>query len=346
MTDLSTQAINELRRNARSMIRELGLLNDAYFDIGVTLAERHLLIELSGSPSPTMGEIAERLLLDKSTISRLISKAVKKGYIACTTDDKDKRKRFLHITEGGKQTLEAFEPIAFNQTKQALLTLAPEEIESIYKGVALYAKGLRSSRIQEKLNTERSISSNEMGLGTDRRPKIESISEISLRLNQMGYTLRLFNSKDEVELYEIFREVVDSASQFPYECSSIEEFRRQFFTPQGQVYVCQTISGDVMGGFYLKPNFSGRSSHIANAAYMIRSSYRGKGVGSLLIKASLHLAKNLGFRAMQFNMVLSQNKVAVKLYQRLGFDIVGTLPEAIRNPDGSYQEGYVMYRKI
>ena len=60
-------------------MRELGLLNDAYFDIGVTLAERHLLIELNRSPPPTMGEIAERLLLDKSTVSRLISKAVKKG---------------------------------------------------------------------------------------------------------------------------------------------------------------------------------------------------------------------------------------------------------------------------
>jgi DNA-binding MarR family transcriptional regulator len=69
MADLSTTAINELRRNARSMVRELGLLNDAYFEIGVTLAERHLLIELTGSQAPTMGEIAERLLLDKSTSS-------------------------------------------------------------------------------------------------------------------------------------------------------------------------------------------------------------------------------------------------------------------------------------
>lgn len=122
MTNLSISAIDELRRNARSMVQELGLLNDAYFEIGATLAERHLLIELAGSVAPTMGEIAERLLLDKSTISRLISKAVKKGYIACVTDDKDKRKRFLQITEVGKQTLQAFEPIAFNQTKQALLT--------------------------------------------------------------------------------------------------------------------------------------------------------------------------------------------------------------------------------
>lgn len=86
MKNLSVEAINELRRNVRSVVRELGLLNDAYFEIGVTLAERHLLIELTTYPSPTMGEIAERLLLDKSTVSRLISKAVKKGYIKCVSN--------------------------------------------------------------------------------------------------------------------------------------------------------------------------------------------------------------------------------------------------------------------
>lgn len=340
MTYLSTSAIDELRRNARSMVRELGLLNDAYFEIGVTLAERHLLIELAGSPAPTMGEIAERLLLDKSTVSRLISKAVKKGYIACVTDEKDKRKRFLQITEVGKQTLQAFEPIAFNQTKQALLTLNSKEIEAVYKGVALYAMGLRNSRTKNKAH-ECLLLQNQ-----SKNPSIESLSDISIQLKQLGYILRLFDANDEEPFHQIFREVVDSGSQFPYECSSIEEFRRQFFTPQGQVYVCHTLDGEMVGGFYLRPNFSGRSNHIANAAYMIRSSYRGKGVGSLLIRASLNFAKDLGFRAMQFNMVLSQNRLAFKLYQRLGFDIAGILPEAIRNPDGSYQDGYVMYRKL
>lgn len=338
------EAINELRQNARSIVRELGLLNDAYFEIGVTLAERHLLIELAINPSPTMGEIAERLLLDKSTISRLISKAVRKGYVQCITDAKDKRKRFLQITEKGTQTLNAFEPIAFNQTRNALLTLTHEEIATVHKGIALYAKGLKGARMQEAANYL--VLDRGFEFEKQDNKKIENFSEISNRFSQMGYTLDLFHQKDKEALYEIFREVVDSGSQFPYECSSKEEFYRQFFTPQGQVYVCHSLDGKVMGGFYLRANFSGRSSHIANAAYMIHHSYRGKGLGSLLIKASLHLAKDLGFQAMQFNMVLSQNTLAVKLYQRLGFNIIGTIPEAVRNPDGSYQDGYVMHRKL
>jgi len=340
MKGISRESVNELRHNARSVVRELGLLNDAYFEIGVTLAERHLLIELTMCPSPTMGEIAERLLLDKSTISRLISKAVKKGYVECVTDEKDKRKRFLQITEKGKQTLNAFEPIAFNQTKEALLTLTHDEIETVHKGIALYAKGLKCSRTQNKTDTKHLIPQRDFNLET------ENLAEISNRLSQMGYTLNLFNQKDEEALYEIFREVVDSGSQFPYECSSIEEFHRQFFTPQGHVYVCHSLDGKVIGGFYLRANFSGRSSHIANAAYMICKAYRGKGLGSLLIKASLHLAKDLGFQAMQFNMVLSQNTLAVRLYERLGFSVVGIIPQAVRNPSGNYQDGYVMHCKL
>lgn len=150
MKNLSKDEINLLRHHARSMVRELGLLNDAYFNIGVTLAERHLLIELSTSQYPTVGEIAEHLLIDKSTASRLIAKAVKKGYVNYSTDKNDKRKRFLQLTALGKETLNAFEPIAFNQTKEALMTLSAEEVETVYRGMELYARGLKNSRLSKK----------------------------------------------------------------------------------------------------------------------------------------------------------------------------------------------------
>jgi putative acetyltransferase len=162
--NLSNEAINLLRQNARSVVRELGLLNDAYFDIGVTLAERHLLIELSSTPYPTVGEIAERLLLDKSTASRLISKAVKKGYVTYSSDENDKRKRLLQFTEMGRKVLNAFEPIAFNQTKEALLTLTEEEVKSVYQGIELYAKGLKNSRLRSKVAIEKMTQQDHVGL--------------------------------------------------------------------------------------------------------------------------------------------------------------------------------------
>ncbi len=154
MKTLSCEDVNLLRYNARSVVRELGLLNDAYFDIDVTLAERHLLIELTSCLYPTVSEIAKRLLLDKSTASRLIAKAVNKGYIKYTVDENDKRRRFLQLTEAGKEVLSAFEPIAFKQTEAALLTLTAEEIETVYRGIALYAQGLKTSRLRNKVAIE------------------------------------------------------------------------------------------------------------------------------------------------------------------------------------------------
>lgn len=344
MENLSSKKINLLRHNARSVVRELGLLNDAYFEIGVTLAERHLLIELTSCTCPTMKEIAERLLLDKSTISRLIAKAMKKGYVKCSSDGKDKRKRFLQLTELGRETLNAFEPIAFNQTKEALLSLTEEEVGLVHRGVALYAKGLKNSRLQNNAF----IPSEEYDEKSNKKiSSEESLLEIHKKLTQLGFILKPFTQEDETGLFEIFRDVVNSGSQFPYECNSIQEFYQQFLALTSQVYVCHSAATmEVVGGFYVRSNFSGKSSHIANAAYMVRDIYRSKGIGTLLIKASLHIAQDLGFHAMQFNMVLSENIHAIKLYQKLGFGIIGTIPKAIRKPDGSYQEGYIMYRTL
>lgn len=175
---------------------------------------------------------------------------------------------------------------------------------------------------------------------------MESLLDIQKQLSVLGYILKPYTQEDEAYLYNIFKEVVDSGTQFPYECSSTKEFYRQFLNPESHVFTCHSSTHEVIGGYYIRSNFPGRSRHIANAAYMIKNAYRNQGIGSLLVKASLHMAKNLGFQAMQFNMVLSQNTIAINLYQKLGFSLIGTIPEAIRNPNGSYQEGYVMYRKL
>lgn len=315
MENTSKEEVDLLRQNARSMVRELGLLNDAYFNIGVTLAERHLLIELTHCQCPTVGEIAERLLLDKSTVSRLISKAVKKGYIKYSSDKNDKRKRFLEFTSKGQEILNQFEPIAFNQTKDALETLTKDEIETVYRGIALYAQGLKNSRMQKQI--------------------MESLIKIN---KEQEFKLDFFKSEDENQLYDIFKSVVDSGFQFPYKCNSLKEFHRQFINAESQVYVCHSSSGEVIGGFYIRENFPGQSNQIANAAYMVRERFRGRGIGTHLVKASLTIAKELGFTAMQFNRVLKENISAIKLYQKLGFNIIHTLPES--------QDGYIMFRKL
>jgi DNA-binding MarR family transcriptional regulator len=144
------QEINTLRQAAREVVRELGLLGDAYFDIGVTLAERHLLIEISQTLYPDVKEIASRLLLDKSTASRLIARAAKKGFLEYCEDKTDKRRKCVQLTKKGKETLNAFEALAETQTKKALDALTPREADLVMKGVELYALGLKRSRLSEE----------------------------------------------------------------------------------------------------------------------------------------------------------------------------------------------------
>jgi RimJ/RimL family protein N-acetyltransferase len=174
---------------------------------------------------------------------------------------------------------------------------------------------------------------------------MESLLEIKNKITDLGYDLRLFSQVDEEQLYIIFRQVIDAGNQFPYQSNSKEEFHQHFFGPKSQVYVCNTSTGEIIGGFYLRTN-PGESNSVANAGYMILEAERGKGVGSLLIKASLHLAKEQGHTAMQFNLVLSKNSGAIKLYKKLGFEIVDTIPAGVRNRDGSFQDGYMMYRDL
>jgi ribosomal protein S18 acetylase RimI-like enzyme len=102
----------------------------------------------------------------------------------------------------------------------------------------------------------------------------------------------------------------------------------------------------VVGTYILRPNQSGGGSHVANAAFMVASNVRGQGIGRAMSEHCLSEARRFGFRAMQFNFVVSTNDVAVRLWKRFGFKIVGTLPSAFRHPEKGYVDVYVMFRSL
>jgi ribosomal protein S18 acetylase RimI-like enzyme len=103
----------------------------------------------------------------------------------------------------------------------------------------------------------------------------------------------------------------------------------------------------VIGGTYiLKANQSGGGAHVANAGFMVSASARGQGLGRAMAEHCLSETRRLGFRAMQFNYVISTNTAAIHLWQDLGFEIVGTLANAFRHPDKGYVDVYVMYRSL
>ena len=115
--------------------------------------------------------------------------------------------------------------------------------------------------------------------------------------------------------------------------------------PENHTYVAVN-DGRVVGTYLFKPNQPGLGDHVANAAFMVSPAARGLGVGRRMGEHCLAEARQAGFRAMQFNFVVSTNEPAVKLWQQLGFAIVGRLPGAFRHAQLGFVDAYVMYQTL
>ena len=121
------------------------------------------------------------------------------------------------------------------------------------------------------------------------------------------------------------------------------------FRKENHAYVAVVANSKrdcVAGTYILRPNQAGGGSHVANAAFMVAPDMQGHGIGRAMAEHCLSEARRLGFRAMQFNFVVSANVAAVRLWQRLGFKIVGTLPDAFRHPEQGFVDVYVMFRSL
>ena len=103
-------------------------------------------------------------------------------------------------------------------------------------------------------------------------------------------------------------------------------------------------NGEILGSYYIKTNQAGPGSHVCNCGYMVSSAARGRGVATLLCEHSQEIAKQLGYKAMQFNFVASSNEGAVRLWHKLGFSTVGRLPKAFNHPEKGYVDALVMYK--
>lgn len=113
----------------------------------------------------------------------------------------------------------------------------------------------------------------------------------------------------------------------------------------GRVRVA-VVDGWVAGTYYLGPNQAGGGRHVANCGYAVHPDARGRGLGRSLCLDSLDVARAEGFRAIQFNLVVSTNEAAVHLWRDLGFTIIGTIPDAFDHPDQGLVDAHVMHRML
>ena len=158
--------------------------------------------------------------------------------------------------------------------------------------------------------------------------------------------IREATAADRDAIWDIFREVVAARDTYTFDPGmSRHDALGYWFQADTQTYVAES-SGRIFGTYILRPNQSGGGSHVANAAFMVAPDARGQGIGRAMAEHCLSEARLLGFRAMQFNFVVSTNDSAVRLWQKLGFKIVGTLPSAFHHPEKGYVDVYVMYRSL
>jgi len=157
--------------------------------------------------------------------------------------------------------------------------------------------------------------------------------------------LREAQDSDRAAIWKIIREVIIGGDTYAFPPDSSEdEMLGYWLGNDKQTYVAE-LNGRVFATFWIKANQPGLGSHIANAAYMVSSDARGKGVGKQIALWSLDEARRLGFTAMQFNFVVKTNP-AVKLWQDIGFEIIGEIPDAFNSAKTGLANAYIMYRKL
>jgi ribosomal protein S18 acetylase RimI-like enzyme len=156
--------------------------------------------------------------------------------------------------------------------------------------------------------------------------------------------IREAEERDWRRIWEIFRVVVGAGDTYSFAPdTSEEEARRLWCVPPAKAYVA--IESDLIVGTYtMRPNQPGLGSHVANAGFMVAPGDAGRGVGRAMGEHALEEARRNGYRAMQFNFVVSTNDRAIRLWKSLGFSIVGTVPGAFRARDGNLVAIHIMHR--
>lgn len=158
--------------------------------------------------------------------------------------------------------------------------------------------------------------------------------------------IREATDADHDAIWKIFREVIAAGETYPIDRNiPREEALAYWFKHHAHVCVAES-ENRIVGSYTLHQNQAAGGAHVANAAFIVTKDVRGQGIGRTMGEHCLKEARRLGFRAMQFNFVVSTNESAVKLWQDLGMKIVGTLPGAFQHPTRGYVDVYVMFQAL
>ena len=158
--------------------------------------------------------------------------------------------------------------------------------------------------------------------------------------------IRVATARDAAAILEIILPIIREGTTYALDRDMSEEDALNYWThPEKETFVAEG-NGEILGTYFLRPNQAGGGRHVCNCGYMTRTSATGRGVARAMCEHSLRYAASRGYRAMQFNFVVSTNDRAVRLWQSLGFEIVGRLPGVFEHPEHGYVDALVMHRTL
>jgi RimJ/RimL family protein N-acetyltransferase len=165
--------------------------------------------------------------------------------------------------------------------------------------------------------------------------------------NYFMIEIRLYHDKDWRQLWPIIEKVFRSGETYAFSPDISEtEAHNVWIKAPTATYVALIENQELAGTYYLKPNQPGLGSHVCNCGYIVSEKAQGKGIAAALCEHSQKTARTLGFKAMQFNLVVSTNEGAIRLWKKLGFETIGVLPKAFNHRCLGLVDALIMYKWI
>jgi ribosomal protein S18 acetylase RimI-like enzyme len=158
--------------------------------------------------------------------------------------------------------------------------------------------------------------------------------------------IRAANEKDRDAIWKIFQATISAGDAFVFSATTSRQKALGYWCADDTATFVAEQNGKVLGSYILRANQPGLGDHVANAGFMVDPDAHGLGVGRAMGEHCLDEARRRGYRAMQFNFVVSTNESALHLWRELGFHIVGTLPGAFRHAQKGFVDVYVMFRSL
>jgi len=158
--------------------------------------------------------------------------------------------------------------------------------------------------------------------------------------------IRRAKESDHDSLWLIIEQVISAGDTYIFAPDSDRKKMLDYWCGSDKKTYVAEKDGIIVGTFIIKDNFPDLGSHVANASYITKPNAFGQGIGRTMAEFSLDEAKRLGYKAMQFNIVVKSNERAVSLWQKLGFEIKAEIPEAFNHKDQGLTNAYIMWKSL